>query len=105
MPKNYEFSYLPLRFSIVDTERIRSIIAEKFSNFYIDAPSDSFFALSNKLFPFPNEVSSIRIIIAIIHRLNIDETDSEDSQDEKSLDMSGNSAGNKHILPELLLGN
>lgn len=73
IPRDYRFCYLPLRFSIADTERIRSIIAENFSDFFMKVPDPCMFSFACKLFPFPNKISSLRVIIAHISKIALSE--------------------------------
>jgi len=101
MPKNHLFKYLPLRFNIADTERVRSIVAENFSEFYLSAPSESFFATSCKMFPFPNKISSIRIIIAIIYKHEATGDVHESSESEEIGD-EGWGENDNNILDNLI---
>lgn len=78
IPRDYKFSYLPLRFSIADTERIRSIIAENFSDFFMKVKDPCMFAMACKVFPFPNKISSLRVIICSVSKLMRDELGMEE---------------------------
>jgi hypothetical protein len=68
IPRDYKFCYLPLRFSLADTERIRSILSENFSDF-MKAKDPCTYAYACKVFPFPNKISSIRVIICHVSRI------------------------------------
>lgn len=92
IPRDYRFCYLPLRFSIADTERIRSILAENFSDFFMKVPDPCMFAFACKLFPFPNKVSSLRVIICHISKITLHEFAEEmdeaaDLDDENTWDV------------------
>ena len=108
MPKNYQFCYLPIRFSVADPERIGSILSEKFRGFYIGAGEESFFAAACQVFPFPNEISSVRVIIAIINKvegMDLDEEEEEEDDKIEGLDDIWDDEENKNILEELVINN
>lgn len=77
IPRDYKFCYLPLRFSLADTERIRSILSENFSDF-MKAKDPCTYAYACKVFPFPNKISSIRVIICHISRITKSEMGKEE---------------------------
>ena len=73
IPKNYTFNYLPLRLSITDSETIMSILSQKFSEFYLAVKTRCVFTLVVKLFPFPNGVTTLRIIIGYVCKVEVRE--------------------------------
>lgn len=77
IPRDYKFCYLPLRFSLADTERIRSILSENFSDF-MKVKDPCTYAYACKVFPFPNKISSIRVIICHISRITKTEMGKEE---------------------------
>lgn len=63
MPANYNCKYLPLRFSVNDSERIRLLFNENYEEFYLYEKSFCSFVIKTKVFPYINKVNSIRTII------------------------------------------
>lgn len=83
IPRDFKLCYLPLRFSILDTERIQSIIAENFSEFFMQVKDPCMFAAACKIFPFPNKINSLRIIICSVSKITKGEFDlSEEEADD-----------------------
>lgn len=75
IPSGYNFSYLPLRLNINDSERIRLIIGENFKEYFINVKKLCIFYIICKVYPYPNNVNCIRILICYLYKSDTDIND------------------------------
>lgn len=86
LPGNYSCNYLPIRFTENDIEKIGSVFMEYFRHFYLDKTAE-FFSIKTRVFPYPNGIISIRIVLAYYRKIEIPDKDDEDTKDiEDGLD-------------------
>lgn len=62
LPPNYICQYLPLRFTQPDSEKIRTMISEQFNGFFLEPKAVNFASLV-RVYCYPNNVVSIRVVI------------------------------------------
>lgn len=74
--------YLPLRFTENDQERIANVFTENFTHFFLDKRAE-YFTIKVRVFSYPNNVNSIRIILIYYKKDQIVEADEEETDDPK----------------------
>jgi hypothetical protein len=65
MPVNYKFLAIPMQFTYKESSQIRSLIIDEARTLFMRNKEKIFFSLVGKIFPYPNGINSIRLILGI----------------------------------------
>lgn len=85
MPKFYRLEALPIYFNFFETEIIRREITEDLESFWASKIKKIVFATSARVYAYPNQVVSVRIMLARIYKIpkeNIKDKDEEKEYEE-----------------------
>eukprot|EP01017_Pseudomicrothorax_dubius_P039555 TRINITY_DN6082_c0_g1_i6.p1 TRINITY_DN6082_c0_g1~~TRINITY_DN6082_c0_g1_i6.p1 ORF type:complete len:127 (-),score=41.96 TRINITY_DN6082_c0_g1_i6:32-412(-) len=97
MPGRFRFEALPMFFCYGEPERIRSVLLDKKAKFIQSGGPKSVWALNGKIFTYPNEILSIRIILVRFSELSDFEILEEDEGEELGEDEEEDEEGRKSV--------
>ena len=63
VPKNFKMALLPARFTYTESEKIRSIIIENMTSFFMKNEKEIIFHLAGKIYNYPNKVNCVRLVL------------------------------------------
>ena len=79
VPENYRLAILPAQFTYTDGERIRRMMGDMAQEFMLNSSSASksdgtnkkiMFAIGAKIYPFHNQINSVRVVLIRMMPLN-----------------------------------
>ena len=73
IPDNYKVQMLPSYFNYIDCERIRTVIYDQAFDFMTKTPKKVIFAFAVKIYPFHNQICSVRIAISKMYQMDAKE--------------------------------
>ena len=87
VPVNYKIELLPIRFTFTQSEKMRTIILENMSSFFMLDQKKIIFNIIGRIYNYPNRVNCVRLVLGYTYSL-IGETLDEQSEHSEEEELS-----------------
>ena len=87
VPVDYKLELLPIRFTFTQSEKMRTIILENMSSFFMLDQKKIIFNIIGKIYNYPNRVNCVRLILGYTYSLigeTLDEKSGNSEEEEQA---------------------
>ena len=87
VPVDYKLELLPIRFTFTQSEKMRTIILENMSSFFMLDQKKIIFNIIGKIYNYPNRVNCVRLILGYTYSLigeTLDEQSGNSEEEEQA---------------------
>lgn len=83
VPVDYKLELLPIRFTFTQSEKMRTIILENMSSFFMLDQKKIIFNIIGKIYNYPNRVNCVRLILGYTYSLIGETLDDQSGNSEE----------------------